>query len=122
MSFPAYRLHQDAYDAYSTSLKHSLQNTKRTLPLCDELTLMIERVTHLGIVELCLPADAISLREVLFQSPLKSDPAVIVAVLECQIHIMRTQLKKEGVSGHVKTLMKECASLYGSEMPVRRAK
>jgi hypothetical protein len=101
---------------------YSLHNAGQPSPLPDDLILLIERVTHIGAIELCLPPEKISLRETLFQTPDHSNQALVAEVLEHQIHMLRSQLKKGDVSEHVKTLMWECASLYGNDMPIRRVR
>jgi hypothetical protein len=112
---------QPAYEAYLTSLNYALKIEASTLPLSPQIVLLVERITHIGVSEIYLSPEELSLRASLVAHDLPN--STIGAVLELQIGYLKTQSgKKKDARDLAKILIRECVEIYGDLMPIRRAR
>lgn len=82
-----------------------------------QLATMVDRVTYLGICELMLDATSVSLRSMEID-----DACIVGALLERQIDSLEGSRWKQGVHNVVGRLLIDALTIYGPDMPVRRAR
>ncbi|CAG8686337.1 507_t:CDS:2, partial [Acaulospora colombiana] len=83
------------------------------------IKVVIEKTTHLGVFELLL-GDEVILRSLV--ESLHFPPAVIGAILECQIDYLEQYIWKDDVPKLIKGLLWICSGKYSDNHPMRHAR
>lgn len=112
----AFPYHDSGFVKYSGT--QSVDAIFEATPGIKQLANIVDRLTHLGAVELLLPGSAISLL-----SARIPDDSVTGALLERQLSALERFSKKDGVKGVIVHLLADALSMYDARaMPVRRSR
>jgi separase len=95
----------------------SLQSLFNTSSATKQLATLIDRVTYIGVCELLLDATSVSLHSIEFDAP-----CITGVLLERQIDSLEGSKWKDGVQNAVVQLLTDVLSVYGPDMPIRRAR
>ncbi|PVG00070.1 hypothetical protein CPB86DRAFT_782920 [Serendipita vermifera] len=123
----AYQIFLDSLRYHLKTLHGELQSYISSVPASlafqdsrfSPIKVIIEKATHLGVFELFL-GEEIILRSLV--ESLHFPPAVIGAILECQIDYLERFIWKEEVPELVESLLSTSSRIYSDNHPVRHAR
>lgn len=125
MSFP-YSLHNLAKES-SKAPPASIFSSTSANAQYKQLAIIIDRITYIGLNELLIPAEQLSLQHSLSKctsSDLLTDPAILGILIEQQVESLEQRGSKDSTQRAIKALLESALKVYSEEakMRVRRAR